>query len=111
MPDPIDTFTYNIAGGNKFLKIKSGFRFFPNCDYEIVFTSTFANGTALPDWISFDITRENRWWYAVNASMTELDHEGEILDMQIQMNIIDMNVEPNTIEHGHSNVEFARLYN
>jgi hypothetical protein len=98
LPDPIDTFTYNIAGGNKFLKIKSGFRFFPNCDYEI-------------DWISFDITRENRWWYAVNASMTELDHEGEILDMQIQMNIIDMNVEPNTIEHGHSNVEFARLYN
>ena len=27
------------------------------------------------------------------------------------MNIIDINVEPNTIEHDHSNVRFNRLFN
>jgi hypothetical protein len=33
------------------------------------------------------------------------------LDIQIQTNIMDKNVIPNTKEHTHSNVKYNRLYN
>jgi hypothetical protein len=64
LPKQITTFTYNIKGGLKYQDIPNGFSFFPHCDYDIEYTSSFSNGTALPEWIIFD-TRQ-RQWFAVN---------------------------------------------
>ena len=57
IPDVLDM-TYNIKGGMKYKKMKRNkFTFAPLCPYQKSFTSTFTNGTALPDWIVFDTNR------------------------------------------------------
>jgi hypothetical protein len=58
-----------------------GFDFAPRCPYNKEFTASFANGTALPNWISFDITRDFNQWFAIN--LTDTKYKDEILDMQV----------------------------
>ena len=70
-PD-INNMTYPIQGGKKTNRVLfTDFSYTPDCSgFGPEYVSTFANGTELPSWITFEPTDQTFDWYSIDLANT-----------------------------------------
>jgi hypothetical protein len=62
--------------------------FWPECKYNMTFESYFSNGSALPDFITFDPTDAYGNWYIINTE--DILQQGQELEIVVLTSIYDI---------------------